>query len=422
MSLLKQTATWGDLKAAYRLLSNPEVTPGAIQTPHREHVRRQCVGRGLVLVVQDSSDLDFSHRPGTKNLGLLNRGDYKGLLQHTTLAVTPAGELLGILDQGWVRRKKLVGEETRTQRKGRWRESLLWPDSVRAVGPAPEGCRFMLVADSGADCFQTMRACDDEKTGFTLRAGRDRNVEDGADKLWTWAGRQDVRTDVNVEVRAQRQGGKYQPAKIARTATVSIRFGRVTLDPPLRSGETPRTVWVVYAREDHPPQDEGVEPIDWMLLCSEPVESVEAAREALDRYSMRWVIEEWHKALKQGCRLESSQLDDGADIERLAAVLSVVAVRLMQVRDLADGPDKDDPKALNGTVPEIWIKVVSVISKVPREEMTPRRFWLAVARKGGFLGRKSDGRPGWKTVFQGWYDFSQMVCFAEANHEPPQCG
>lgn len=233
-----------------------------------------------------------------------------------------------------------------------------------------------------------------------------------------------------MEVSAQREGaGGFKTARISRTASVSIRYGKVTLDAPRRSGAekgaSPRTVWAVYAREDHPPktcrppgkdaEETGVEPIDWMLVCSEPVESVEAAHEAIDRYSKRWVIEEWHKALKQGCRLESSQLDHAEDIERLAAVLSVVAVRLIQLRDLASDASKGDPAALRRIMPETWINVVAIVSKIPRAELTPQQFWLAIARKGGHLGRKSDGRPGWKNIFQGWYDFSQMVQYAETS-------
>lgn len=145
-------------------------------------------------------------------------------------------------------------------------------------------------------------------------------------------------------------------------------------------------------------------------------------------YSRRWLIEEWHRALKEGCRMEASQLQSAQAIARLAAVLGVVAVRLLQLRDLAGDalrtghPEADHPAALRAAVPALLIQVVALHRGQDPAMVTPRQFWRAVARKGGFIGRKSDGRPGWKTIWSGWYDYLRMAEYAEAVDDRWRCG
>ncbi len=139
----------------------------------------------------------------------------------------------------------------------------------------------------------------------------------------------------------------------------------------------------------------------------------------LDRRGCRWVIEEWHKVEKTGCRLEASQLKDAEAIKRLAAMTGVVAVRMLQLRDLARAASDstedpiaasgDQPSAIQAVAPRTWLIVVAHLAKCRPEELTPRVLWLTVARRGGFLGRKNDGSPGWQTIWRGWYDVMTMV-------------
>ena len=138
---------------------------------------------------------------------------------------------------------------------------------------------------------------------------------------------------------------------------------------------------------------------------------------------LRWVIEEWHRAEKTGCRLEASQLTTAEAIERLAALVAIMAVRLMQLRNLAqiatravaDDPSSpaNQPQALQAAAPRVWLLVVAKLAKCDPLELTPRLFWLTIAKKGGFLGRKHDGQPGWITIWRGWYDVMLMVQGAE---------
>lgn len=419
-SLPKQTEDWADLLAAYRFLNNPKVTADQIQRAHRAQVREQCQAHSLILGVEDTTELDFTGRKTVEGLGPIGNGRGQGLLQHSTLAVGPQGHLIGVLHQIWRKRVPVPEGETRAERLERPRESDFWPQSVRSVGSLGEATRLIHVTDRGGDLFETMIACGEQSNvGFLIRAQHDRCVEDGRDKLWSWMGQQPVAGQRDVLIPSRGAGASGAD----RIAKVSVRFARVSLDPPRKDPRftEPLTVWAVYAREEPPPVD--IDGIQWMLLTSEPVETFEAACERIDWYGLRWVIEEWHRAEKTGCRLEASQLKSVEAIECLAALVAIMAVRLMQLRDLAQVSVKESgadasspanqPKALQGMVPRTWILIVSKLGKCNPQELTPRRFWLTIAKRGGFIGRKSDGQPGWLTIWRGWYDVMLMVHGAE---------
>jgi hypothetical protein len=456
-SLPKQTGDWADLMGAYRLFNNPAVQPPDIQEPHCQRTRERCRGLPVVLCVQDTSTLDYTRFKSKKGLGPIDRQNGQGLLQHTVLAVVPGcGRLLGVLNQRWQIRIAAPEGETVKQRRARWRESLFWAEGIEAVGKPPPmaGTRFISVADRGADCFETFEACMKMDHGWILRAQHDRWVQDRSDHLWSFMGSRAILKTIKVKVPARAAkrttnrglGGKR---RAARTARVEIRAAAgVQLDPPhgqRRTHPCPQTMNVVYAREIDPPA--GVtEPIDWMLLTSEPVNSIRSALRVIAWYRCRWVIEEYHKVQKSGCRLEDSQLQDVDALRRLAAVVGVCAVRMLWLRDLAGRglelassnllpgqqmaatpaassaraatttttttttttSPADDPKMLSSLIPPLWIAIVTRLAK-GSGKLTPRQFWQTIARRGGWLARKHDGRPGWKALWDGWHDVALLV-------------
>jgi len=414
-SLPKQMDDWADLKAAYRFLNHAEVTPDGIQTAHRARTRAACQKHGVILAVQDTTELDFTGR-AMEGLGPIGDGRGQGILQHSTLAVTPQGEMLGALHQIFRNRVPAPEGETRRERRARPKESDLWHESVEAVGAIGPATRLVHVTDRGGDDFTMLVSCGHQSVGFLIRAQHDRWVNGNTDKLWSFMEHRPVAGHRDIPVPAR--GG--HPKRVAR---LSIRFGPVQLDPP--KGDTrfkePVRLWVVYVAEPNPPSQ--VDPIDWMLLTSEPVHDFDQATERVDWYTRRWVIEEWHKAEKTGCRLEASQLKDVEAIRRLASFLSVVAARMIQLRDLAQTsttdsadkkPEADRPETLQALVPRVWLRVVARLAKCRPEALTSRQFWLTIAKRGGFIGRKSDGLPGWQVIWRGWYDVMMMVQGAEA--------
>jgi hypothetical protein len=182
---------------------------------------------------------------------------------------------------------------------------------------------------------------------------------------------------------------------------------------------TPQPIpqWVVWAREVNPPPSVK-EPIDWVLLTSLPVRDLEGAMEVIGYYEKRWLIEEWHKALKTGCRVERRQLRTSAGLEALTGVLSVEAVRLLQMKEVGR---RDPQRAAQDLVPAPYLELVHRArhGRGRAADWTIRDFIRGLAGLGGFLGRKCDGEPGWITIWRGWDALHWMLRGAHLAGEPP---
>lgn len=426
-SLPKQCADRAELAGAYRLLSNPAVDPQAIQRPHRMVTAQRCARQAVTLCVQDTTELNFSQRAARgsiRGVGPLGEreGGGQGLLQHAALAVSTGGAILGVLDQQWHCQHRLVPGETRRQRQQRETEADVWAKAARAVDALDTGnTRLIHVGDRHSDVFGFMNEARARRQGWIIRAMHNRYVsasEGGADasegdsqvmRLQEQLAAQPVVACRVLEV--ARRAGSVKTKRIARRAKLEVRFAAVALQPPRNDPRfrdvEPIRVWAVQLKEIECPTDD---PIDWTLLTDEPVHDAEDALRVAGWYGHRWVIEEWHRVLKEGCRIESAQLDDADDIERLGAILGPVAADMLRVRDLADDQaTADDPAALQATVSPTMILVVAKLRKTQAQTLTPRQFWQTIARRGGHLGRKNDPRPGWRALWQGWQPISQMA-------------
>jgi hypothetical protein len=420
MSLPKQFPHWSDLMAAYRFLSNDDVDPLDIIAPHIAMVRQQAREYPVVLHVKDDSELDFTLRTGISGLGQTGDGHGRGLLQHAGLAVLPNKQVLGILDLAWHAVQPAPQKETRRERQSRWNVSDVWHEAVEHVGQWNGANLLVQVGDRHADVFRHLRRCVDYGHHFVIRATHDRHIDGDTTHLWEKVTSQAPLGTITVRVGVQRDKGNHVKQE-GREAVLTIRTAPIRVPPPRND---PRTkdcaeveAWAIHLVEENPPEEikKKDQAIEWMLLSSLPAADLESAKKLVGYYTCRWVIEEWHRCYKEGCRIEASQLDDAKDIQRLGAILAVVAVRLLQMRDLADEkhPDAQNPAALQALVPPLYIRLVAKISKVDPSKMTPRQFFLAVAKKGGYLGRKRDPRPGWIVMWRGWYDIVQMVRGAE---------
>jgi hypothetical protein len=412
MSLPKQLGHWSDLTAAYRLLSNEQVDPQGILAPHQALVRQAASEHPVILCVQDTTQLDFTLRTGIEGLGIIGDGNGRGLMQHTALAVLPDKRLLGILDLACHAMSPKPKGETRRERQSRWTERYLWHEAAVRIGAWPQGRQLVHVGDRHADLFRFMHEATALGHGFVVRAMHDRYVDDSTQRLWEKLLRQEPMGQMTVKLGTQRDKGN-RVMRQGREAIVTIRAAPVVVPPsrndPRTEDAAPLSLWAVHLVEEHPP--EGAEPVEWMLVTSLEAQSLEQAQVIIGYYTCRWVIEEWHRCLKEGCRIEDSQLDQAEDIQRLGAVLSVVAVRLVEMRDLADATDEraTSPEALRDLVPALYIMIVAGLAKVPPEKLTPKKFWRTIAQRGGYLARKNDPRPGWKVLWRGWTDIVQMV-------------
>jgi len=414
-SLPEQTTNMADLKAAYRLFDRPEVTFEKVAAPHWERTRRQAPGRYLLL--DDTTEVEFGIRRQIVGLGPTGNGGGRGFLLHSSLLVAAEGEeIFGLAGQKIWYRKAAPKKENTTQRLARKRESELWGQVIDRVGRPPAGTQWVHVMDRGADNFEVYCHCREQHTDWVVRATQEerriRVPEEKEMSLRDYLGTLPLAGTYELSLRAR-------PKQPARTAKLEVRLGPLQMPLPRQKSRyvkklkpAPLAMWVVHVVEVNAPA--GVEPIEWILLTSLPVETFEDAWRIIGYYEKRWLIEEWHKALKTGCRLEQRQLKTAGRLETLAGLLSVVSVRLLQLKSAArTAPDRPAREM----VPERWIAMLEAARKRKKiarpSPMTVGEFYRQLAMFGGFLGRKSDGEPGWITIWRGWQKLYLLIRGAE---------
>jgi Transposase DNA-binding/Transposase DDE domain len=403
-SLPKQTQQWSDLKSAYRLLDRPEATFQAIASPHWQLSADQAQ-QGRFLILDDTTEIDFGPTRQAHGLGPVGSGTGRGFMIHSGLLVQPHDEwIVGLAGQILFHRRPVPKGETRTQRKARQRESVVWGQLIEQIGPPPGAAQWIHVMDRGADDFEVH--CRAQRLGADWIGrvkSRHRRVRDQAGQegpLSELLARTPAAGGYTLALRARPQ----QPARRAR---IEVSFAQVTVLVPRQPALSltalapqPIVQGVVWAHEVNPPA--GLkEPIDWVLLTSLPVRTLEEAMEVISYYEKRWLIEEWHKALKTGCQVEGRQLQTSDRLEALTGLLSVVAVRLLQLKEVGR---RQPERAAVELVPPGYVELVRRArrGRGPRGEWTIRDFFRGVAGLGGFLGRKRDGEPGWITIWRGW--------------------
>jgi len=290
-SLPAHMHTWKETKALYRLLDEPDVTFAALMQPHFQQTREQATSSPVVLLVQDTTDIDLSHRRKISGVGQIGNERGRGFFVQTVLAVRPqTREVLGCLAQEpCVRIPAPDGEQRSQRRKREERETDVWIRQVQSIGTPAAGSMWVHVGDRGADMFPFFQACQTTKTHFLVRAAQNRRVQQDEEEITyslmrarSWPSQASRPFEVPA-----RHGHQ------ARSTQLQLAFGQMTLLPPRnepRAGKEPVTVWVMRVWEEQAPQ--GEEPLEWILLTSVPTTTREEAWERVDWYRCRWSVED----------------------------------------------------------------------------------------------------------------------------------
>ena len=393
-----QIERWGDLKAAYRLFGCEEVSFAALTAPHYEHTRSRALG--TVLLLGDTTETDFGIHRDIEGMGPTGDGYGLGFLLHSSLMVEADSErIIGLAGQELFYRQPAPPKENSYQLKQRKRESEVWGRVIDEVGPPPAGAQFIHVFDRGADNLEVFCHLQEQHCEWVIRAAqRHRKVEQVAQE----------RIAVQEAIDRQPLLGSYQlnvcaaKNQKARKATLEVRATRVTIRRPKRRTKYLKAIefetltqWVVEAWESNPPP--GATRLHWVLWTSLPINSFEDAWRVIEYYERRWLIEEYHKALKTGCGLESRQYQTAAKLEAVAGVIAVLAVRLIQLKVAARVEPMRPAEEL---APKAWLEMLRAMR--PKAQIkTVRDFFRQLAGLGGFLLRKGDGEPGWITIWRG---------------------
>jgi len=334
-----------ELKAYYRFIDckAEEVNPGTILSGHRERTIGRMKKYERVLAIQDTSDLDFSERLHCNGLGDIGKNQTgavsQGLKMHSSLAVSEKGLPLGVLKvqfyaSHYDELKKAQDRPIAEKETYRWLSTI--DDLNQAAEYLPE-TELIAVGDRESDMFELFdyRRCKAPRVHLLVRARYNRCLEENSRKLFDHLDALPMMAQAQVEIPRQREK-KSKPIKLgrialpARTAHVDVKWDKVTLSSPDTSQTRnlqPMEVYALSIVERHPP--EGAKPLRWVLLTTVPIRSRKEALRCLRWYTLRWRIEEWHRVLKSGCRIESHQHHTADRIARAICIDAVIAWRVM---------------------------------------------------------------------------------------------
>jgi len=336
---------WAAVKGYYRLIDQPDetaVTMENILVPHRERTIRRMKAQQTVLCIQDGSALDYSSLECCEGLGVIGSNQTgaksRGLHLHSTLAVATNGLPLGILKAQCM----APGLKSKTDNRPHHdipigeKESFCWIQGLRDCMEAAKEIphtRLISVMDREADFFELFDEQRQNPSVELLVRARHNRSTTGEGKLFDAVRQSEVRARLRIRVERQSARPKKSKQKArakrgARTAQASIRYRQVELRPPVyHKDEPPIVLWVVHVVEDNPPEDDAG--IEWYLLTTMKIESVEDAERCLRWYCLRWRIEDWHRVLKSGCRIEDAAHKTAERLKRAIAINLVIAWRIM---------------------------------------------------------------------------------------------
>ena len=401
-----------DLRAFYGLMRRPEATHAVLLRSHGDATRASiaALGTGVVLILHDATELDYTTKASLRaDLGQIGQGTHYGYICHNSLAVrADTGAVLGLTSQILHHRADVPKDETLKQKRERAnRESRLWLQGAAASGPAPAGVACVDISDSLSDTFEYLAYESGHGRSFVLRAREDRKlVEDVAGEAYLFAAVRALAAQGQRTLHVQATSGRS-----GRTTTVQVASTPVQLAPPGKDhGDYPKVplaVWAVRVWEPDTPA--GEEPLEWILLTNVPIADIADAHERVDWYEHRPIIEEFHKGMKTGCRIEALHFRTIERLEPAIAVLSAVTTTLLRLRDAAraaDAATRPATEVIDADYVDVLVAHYGTrLSPVP----TVLEFYMHVARLGGHQNRKCDGFPGWLTLWRGWARLQAML-------------
>lgn len=413
-----------EIDAAYKFFDNPKVDAPGILAPHAEATIARCRQEPVVLVVQDTTELDYTYDDlEIEGLGVLDHRGRRGMHLHLNAAFTPNGCCLGVLKADFLTRsEESIGK---TRQRAHWpierKESFRWLEGYRhacAIQRELIGPKVVSIADCEADIYEIFVERDRKasaphwhRADFVIRAKADRSLPEKDEDAGRWCYKKLGAALRESPERFRRTVDlPATPKRAARQATLAVRAAPVALKPPYRRKKLPPvTVNAVLVEEIDPPQD--ADPVEWLLVTSLPVENREAIERVIDYYRARWPIETFFRTLKTGCRVEKLRLESIERLRPCIALYLIVAWRVQFTTILGRECPNVSCDVLFSDAE--WQSVWQIVRNQPPPSSPPKlgEFLPILASLGGYLGRRHDPPPGPQAL---WIGIRRMSDFAHA--------
>ncbi len=414
--------------AAYRFFNNSRTSAEIILEPHKESTLERVKQEKRVLIIQDTTEIDYTKKKSLKNAGRLDAPGRQGFYLHNQMVVTPERLSLGIWNVDINARSKKKDKKSSIKNKPiEEKESYRWlegyRDACELATLAPD-TQIISCSDREGDIYEIfeehyLRQANGTPTAdFLIRCCQDRclSISENEnnnqknnfhkkilEKVQSTTSKKTITVNIKQKIQSKKnkKGSRVKINRSARTVCLEVRFDKVNLRPPYRKEKKLSEVLlnVIIISEKNPPKDQ--EPINWVLLTSMQVDNAEQAIEILDLYLARWEIEVFFRVLKTGCKIEELQLKEANRIRVAIALYMVVAWRVLYVmklgRDCPDLPcdvifEEDEWQAF-------W--VICYGEEAISEKPLLGEFVSKIAEFGGFMNRKNDGYPGPQSIWQG---------------------
>lgn len=414
-SLPEQSGSSAALEATYRFLGNDRVSAQSVFDGHVNATLDRAEAASAVFVVHDTTEFRFGGERHREGLGWINSDRRQGFLAHFSFCVSLQGRPLGCLGLfAWARQGHKKGRRTKLiELSDPDRESQRWHEAALLTAERLHNRATAIhLMDREGDSYELLALLLEHEQRFVIRLGHDRRLEPGrgastTPKLYESLSCSPLFFEREVQLSARRKPegsnkGQVFPARNRRLARLAVRAEARELFP--NHNVAPLLPWplslnFVEVRELDPPQDEA--PVIWRLVTTEPIDSAEQVAAVIDAYRQRWIIEEFFKALKTGCRYQQLQLDTSRALLVALAIESAIAWQLLLLRWAAHQTPQHPASEV---FPEEQLQLLAALVKAETKRSLPkhptvRDVLLEVARLGGHI--KNNGPPGWLILRRG---------------------
>jgi hypothetical protein len=414
-SLPEQSGSSAALEATYRFLGNDRVSAQSVFDGHVNATLDRAEAASAVFVVHDTTEFRFGGERHREGLGWINSDRRQGFLAHFSFCVSLQGRPLGCLGLfAWARQGHKKGRRTKLiELSDPDRESQRWHEAALLTAERLHNRATAIhLMDREGDSYELFALLLEHEQRFVIRLGHDRRLEPGrgastTPKLYESLSCSPLFFEREVQLSARRKPegsnkGQVFPARNRRLARLAVRAEARELFP--NHNVAPLLPWplslnFVEVRELDPPQDEA--PVIWRLVTTEPIDSAEQVAAVIDAYRQRWIIEEFFKALKTGCRYQQLQLDTSRALLVALAIESAIAWQLLLLRWAAHQTPQHPASEV---FPEEQLQLLAALVKAETKRSLPkhptvRDVLLEVARLGGHI--KNNGPPGWLILRRG---------------------
>ena len=420
-SIVKASKNPADIEAAYRFIENDYIDPKAIAQAGFDATAKEARKRQTVLALEDTTGLSYTHsvckelgnNPSSKNSSCKGRS----LFQHSILALDADTEtVIGLAhQQNYIREEKVQGSgSVRSRRRKEEKESYRWEESsIKMDDTFKNTDNVIHVCDREADSYEYIAQHLDKGRRFIIRSSHDRKLSAPVANLRALV-EEPIIAEHDVKIEQKGNGSKDKTNRPARIARVGISYHTITMKKPhdaIHVTNNELTVNVVICRELGNPDEESS--LCWYLYTNEPINCIEDARKIVRYYELRWRIEDFHKVWKSdGTQVEKLRLQTKANIERMSVILAFVAVRLMQLKEMAENREEAKQQSCELMFgPLEWLMLWQAMEKTDPPNKPPSLHWAyyALSRLGGWHDSKGTGRVSVKTIWEGWMILMHMM-------------